>query len=837
MLLHSASKLALVRSGSVHLYLARQRTLQPFSLTRCCVLRPLPASSLSSRPGPLGLLNCNPAAGPTALGRQQSQSKTFAPGATRRMQTDVGLVQESMPSQLLSVAPMMDWTDVHYRQLARLMSRHTWLYTEMVVDSTLIHNPNTDKFLWFPPEQHPIVCQLGGSNPTQLAKAALMVARYGYDEINLNCGCPSDRVAGAGCFGAALMLQPETVAACAAAVNAATPTPLTIKCRLGVDSVDSYESLCRFVSIVSEKSGVTHFLIHARKCLLKGLNPHQNRTIPPLRYEWVWALKRDFPHLSFSLNGGVMGCYEAAAALRHTEVTSSSASDHRPSLLQDDHLHPSNLTHPQNGSASDPDGSAGAPGSNSLQHEFLSNGHASINTDKHSTSGLDQHEDPHHANSSSSGHAGLGVSQTSAARDLQQADDGPAVHPAGGDGCGAHSRFSTRGGSGSEGGLHGVMIGRAAYNNPWECLSDADRAVFGASSNPAQSRRQVLRDYCKYADSVIGKWAKGPESKGHVSPNVRAVAKPLLGMFMGQRGSRRWKQAMDEAFRRNPATLTQLLDETLHHIPEDVLDAPPKSRSSLPAFTLSAPLPDPITGILRSAAHATASVNPSAPALHHSSASGQHNSMRNGEALHPDPAAEGDDHASMPGQLANGQQQPAADLHASTAGHASPAHDTSQPDSRSDESLHEAACQISSVPRPSSLQEDPTAKSAESSQQTHALTMLRPAPDDAEHVLQPLLQDTVGIAAGTQAATQNGAGGDSESDPLLQHSQALADQGRDCSAAMGSCQSERQPQNWQAGIGTELAQDGASSLQRGLDAEQQVHKKARACPVDEAVAA
>lgn len=135
--------------------------------------------------------------------------------------------------QLLSVAPMMDWTDLHYRQLARLLSRHTWLYTEMVVDSTLLHNPDHDRFLWHPPEQRPLVCQLGGSDPERLAAAARIVQTYGYDEINLNVGCPSDRVAGAGCFGAALMLDPELVAACCSGMAAAVDIPITVKCRLG----------------------------------------------------------------------------------------------------------------------------------------------------------------------------------------------------------------------------------------------------------------------------------------------------------------------------------------------------------------------------------------------------------------------------------------------------------------------------------------------------------------------------------------------------------------------------------------------------------------------------
>ena len=209
----------------------------------------------------------------------------------------------------------MDWTDVHYRALARILSRRAWLYTEMIVDQTLVHTDNPDRFLAFPPEQRPIVCQLGGSDPATLAAAASIVARYNYDEINLNCGCPSPRVAGAGCFGAKLMLDPPRVAAAVAAMAAASPsTPITVKCRLGVDDVDSYEALTAFVGAVAA-AGVRHFIIHARACLLDGLSPAQNRTVPPLRHAWVYALARDFPGVRFSLNGGVGGVPTVAAAL------------------------------------------------------------------------------------------------------------------------------------------------------------------------------------------------------------------------------------------------------------------------------------------------------------------------------------------------------------------------------------------------------------------------------------------------------------------------------------------------------------------------------------------
>jgi tRNA-dihydrouridine synthase A len=354
----------------------------------------------------------------------------------------------------------MDWTDVHYRQLARLMSKRTWLWTEMVVDKAVLNTPQPDRFLWFPPEQRPIVLQLGGSDPETLAAAAVKVrappaargrrlgpgpvavawatpgsatrqpdvnarapahtlprsppfpppaskaAPYGYDEINLNCGCPSDRVAGAGCFGAALMLTPALVADCMAAMRSALDAagyphvPLSVKCRLGVDDADSYAQLQEFVRAVSETGGVRHFVVHARKCLLRGLSPAQNRSVPPLRHEWVWGLKRDFPHLHFSLNGGVQNGDEAAGAL---------------------------------------------------------------------------------------------------------ALDVPGVGPSG---------------------VSGVMVGRAAYNDPWGVLGDADVAVFGEAANPARSRRDVLERYLAYCDTMLGRWGTPGRSRG---PRARAAAGPGCG--------------------------------------------------------------------------------------------------------------------------------------------------------------------------------------------------------------------------------------------------------------------------------------------------------------------
>eukprot|EP00268_Persea_americana_P067479 TRINITY_DN9302_c0_g3_i11.p1 TRINITY_DN9302_c0_g3~~TRINITY_DN9302_c0_g3_i11.p1 ORF type:complete len:238 (+),score=45.61 TRINITY_DN9302_c0_g3_i11:416-1129(+) len=216
-----------------------------------------------------------------------------------------------------SVAPMMDWTDNHYRALARLISRHAWLYTEMVVAETIVHQKeNLDRFLAFPLEQHPIVLQIGGSNLDNLAKAAELANAYCYDGINLNCGCPSGKVAGHGCFGVRLMLDPKFVGEAMSAIAANCDVPVSVKCRIGVDDHDSYNELCNFVYTVASLSPTRHFIIHARKALLSGISPAANRTVPPLKYEYYYGLLRDFPDLQFTINGGITSIDEVEAARR-----------------------------------------------------------------------------------------------------------------------------------------------------------------------------------------------------------------------------------------------------------------------------------------------------------------------------------------------------------------------------------------------------------------------------------------------------------------------------------------------------------------------------------------
>ncbi len=217
----------------------------------------------------------------------------------------------------LSIAPMMAYTDRHYRVLMRLISRQALLYTEMVTTGFLIRGRNPKQALAYSPIEHPLALQLGGADPAQLAICARMAEDFQYDEVNLNVGCPSDRV-NTGQFGACLMKKPELVAECVAAMCAAVKLPITIKTRIGVDHQDSYEQLQFFIGTVAA-AGCKTFIIHARKAWLKGLSPRQNRSVPPLRYDLVYQLKRDFPHLELIMNGGIKTIAEVENHLQQVD--------------------------------------------------------------------------------------------------------------------------------------------------------------------------------------------------------------------------------------------------------------------------------------------------------------------------------------------------------------------------------------------------------------------------------------------------------------------------------------------------------------------------------------
>jgi len=215
-----------------------------------------------------------------------------------------------------AVAPMMDWTDRHFRTLMRRISRRAVLYTEMVTTGALIHGPR-ERLLAFDPVEHPVVLQLGGSEPDELAQCARIGAEWGYDEINLNIGCPSDRVQ-RGRFGACLMAEPELVARCVGAMRAAVDVPVTVKCRIGIDDQDSEAGLAHFVETVAA-AGCDTFIIHARKAWLQGLSPKQNRDVPPLDYSRVYRLKQARPDLEIIINGGIKDVGDAEPHLAHVD--------------------------------------------------------------------------------------------------------------------------------------------------------------------------------------------------------------------------------------------------------------------------------------------------------------------------------------------------------------------------------------------------------------------------------------------------------------------------------------------------------------------------------------
>ncbi|MGI9326207.1 MAG: tRNA dihydrouridine(20/20a) synthase DusA [Pseudomonadales bacterium] len=241
------------------------------------------------------------------------------------------MIARPLPDASLCVAPMMAWTDRHCRYLHRLFAPHALLFTEMVTAHALLHG-DARKLLQYNPEEHPVALQLGGSEPDSLAAAALLAADAGYDEINLNVGCPSDRVQ-RGRFGACLMREPELVARCLRAMQDAVQVPVTVKCRLGVDELDSDAELSNFIGILRD-AGLPRLYLHARKAILSGLSPAQNRQIPPLQYERVYTMAQQFPSLPIVVNGGIACAEDAMEHLTHVEgVMIGRAAYQNPTLL------------------------------------------------------------------------------------------------------------------------------------------------------------------------------------------------------------------------------------------------------------------------------------------------------------------------------------------------------------------------------------------------------------------------------------------------------------------------------------------------------------------------
>ncbi len=237
----------------------------------------------------------------------------------------------TLPPRRVSVAPMLDWTDRHCRYFHRQITRHTWLYTEMVTTGSVIHG-DKQRFLNFSDEEHPVALQLGGSETDELAACAKLGEQWGYDEINLNCGCPSERVQ-RGAFGACLMVEPTLVADGVKAMRDVVDIDVTVKHRIGINEVESYDFVRDFVGIVAD-AGCRTFIVHARNAILKGLSPKENREIPPLKYDYAYQLKKDFPQLEIIINGGIRTLDEIDAHLPHVDgVMVGREAYHNPWLM------------------------------------------------------------------------------------------------------------------------------------------------------------------------------------------------------------------------------------------------------------------------------------------------------------------------------------------------------------------------------------------------------------------------------------------------------------------------------------------------------------------------
>lgn len=241
------------------------------------------------------------------------------------------MIYAKLPPRRLSVAPMMDWTDRHCRMFHRQITRHTWLYTEMVTSGALLFG-DVPRHLHFNDEEHPVALQLGGSDPADLAKCAQLGEKWGYDEINLNCGCPSERVQ-KGAFGACLMAEAPLVADCVKAMRDAVSIDVTVKHRIGIDEVTSYDFVRDFVGTIAD-AGCSTFIVHARNAILKGLSPKENREIPPLKYDYAYQLKRDFPRLEIIINGGIKTLDEIDLHLQYVDgVMLGREAYHNPYLM------------------------------------------------------------------------------------------------------------------------------------------------------------------------------------------------------------------------------------------------------------------------------------------------------------------------------------------------------------------------------------------------------------------------------------------------------------------------------------------------------------------------
>ena len=412
----------------------------------------------------------------------------------------------------------------------------------MFVANTLLHSPQATRMLRFSAAESPVACQLGGSDPDLLARAAVMAEAAGYNEINLNCGCPSARVAGKGSFGARLMFSPELVRDCVAAMKAAVSIPITVKCRLGADDMDSYEEFKHFVSTVKD-GGVDHFIVHARSCRLSGLDPKENRTIPPLRYAWVQRLALEHPELRISINGGLVEPLQIEQLLSlareglpiNTLQTKNEEKNDTPiadAISNDDVDHGDNVDADENCGPCDGVGTIDE-GKSDLPQKL-----------KHDAA----------------------VGRLCGDQFFESVCAGHGLPRIGGGGFGTINAV-----------IDSVMVGRAAYNDPWR-FADVDVRFFGAESCPALSRRAVILRYLDYADEITA--GLDEEEKTMILYRPFEFAKPLLALFAGERGGSRFRKHLSQSLQEKSMGLREAVMLALSGLDDEILDAPPGAKKS-----------------------------------------------------------------------------------------------------------------------------------------------------------------------------------------------------------------------------------------------------------------
>jgi tRNA-dihydrouridine synthase len=441
-----------------------------------------------------------------------------------------------------------------------------------------------------------LVCQLGGANAAALAEAARRVESFGYAGINYNCGCPSDRVAGKGCFGAALMLNPELARDCVAAMRAAVRIPISVKCRIGADDADSYAELARFISVVSE-GGCNFFIVHARKCLLKGLSPKDNRNIPPLRYHWVQRLALDFPAIQFGINGGVgtIDLAVALLALKRVPVSPALADMSGVAIFNDDAIAaepevsraeeqtwkrvarltkakaPADVVQRAKAAvtAGPTEPETGSTGDTNAEHDCSCTCDAPL-------TGAEPQPPPERTVG-----AAVEAAAAPAVPRAQTPTDGVVASPTAsiaGVAFPLYERCSP--GSPSPGVygsadhvLHSVMVGRAAYNNSW-ILADVDRRLFGVP-NPGFSRREVVRRYLEYCEALAAGEGLPPDEIGLALYRPFELLKPLIGLFHGEPGGGRFRATLAHDCQSRKLPLRECVANALACLPDAVLDALP----------------------------------------------------------------------------------------------------------------------------------------------------------------------------------------------------------------------------------------------------------------------